>query len=64
MPTLAWPLAARAYRWLAHLDPGYWYLFTASYCPCALAYCVVLEVDSHPVLACTSAVLYFCLASG
>ena len=60
MPTLAWPLAARAYRLLANLDPGYWYSFTASYCHCALAYCVVLEVDSPPALACTSAVLYFC----
>ena len=60
MPTLA----ARAYRLLANLDPGYWFSFTASYWHCALAYCVVLEVDSHPVLACTSAVLYFCLASG
>ena len=57
MPTLAWPLTAGAYSLLANLDPGYWYSFTASYCPCALAYCVVLEVDSHPALACTSPII-------
>ena len=37
VPTLAWPLAARAYRLLANLDPEYWYPFTASHCHCALA---------------------------
>ena len=73
MPTLAWPLTAGAYSLLANLDPGNWYSFaawylaapypvvwylvTASYCNCARAYCVVLEVDSHLELASTSAMV-------